>query len=182
MSMVEKIKAVDYAFDCTDPTNENWFFGVRTAIAAALAEAEKVDTENAMLRLRRERFYADACEWRDVEPENACAGCSGSGVKVYCNTATWVGGIGGNAMTAAICDKCWGSGNKHRPWADLRELRRERDELRRMLDANIEAEGPREAEFKRAREAWLKLSPLVSIMSAFDIEQANRLDQFFGGG
>jgi hypothetical protein len=61
--------------------------------------------------------------WRNIESEeDACIGCGGSGVKTYANTTTWRGGMGGQALTSDVCDKCWGSGNKHRPWANLKEI------------------------------------------------------------
>jgi 8-oxo-dGTP diphosphatase len=31
-------------------------------------------------------------------------------------------GVGGSAMTPGVCDKCWGSGDNARPWANLKEL------------------------------------------------------------
>lgn len=43
----------------------------------------------------------------------------------YGSTATWRGGMGGAAMTRDVCDQCWGSGDKHEPWTDLRKLRDE---------------------------------------------------------
>ncbi len=58
--------------------------------------------------------------------ETPCPKCSGFGVRVYGNTATWHGGIGGCAMTNGICDGCWGSGDKDHPWLDLRTLKNER--------------------------------------------------------
>ena len=61
--------------------------------------------------------------WRGIEKiEDACTSCDGSGVKTYANTTTWRGGIGGQALTSDICDTCWGSGNKNRSWANMREL------------------------------------------------------------
>lgn len=53
----------------------------------------------------------------------ACPKCSGEGRRVYGSTATWQGGIGGQAMTEGICDKCWGTGRTDRIGVDLRKLK-----------------------------------------------------------
>ena len=63
------------------------------------------------------RFLA----WRDIELENVCTSCGGSGRRAYASTATWHGGIGGQAITGGVCDKCWGSGDKMRPGYDQRK-------------------------------------------------------------
>jgi hypothetical protein len=54
--------------------------------------------------------------------ETPCAGCGGYGVKMYASTATWRGGIGGQAITRDVCDRCWGTGDAHRKGTDLRKL------------------------------------------------------------
>jgi len=64
--------------------------------------------------------YQRMLQWRSVE--SPCPKCHGSGVRTYGSTATWRGGIGGQAMTVDACDQCWGSGDEHRKGADLREL------------------------------------------------------------
>lgn len=51
-----------------------------------------------------------------------CDRCQGMGVCGYSSTATWRGGVGGQAFTSDICSVCWGSGDKSRPWLDLRKL------------------------------------------------------------
>lgn len=66
-----------------------------------------------------ERFLA----WRGVE--TPCPVCDGSGVKFYSSTATWHGGIGGQACTKDVCDSCWGTGDLHRKGVDLRKQRNE---------------------------------------------------------
>lgn len=58
--------------------------------------------------------------WRGLEPGEECPECDGSGVLTYGSTATWRGGIGGAMMTTDVCDKCWGSGNKQKPWPNRR--------------------------------------------------------------
>ena len=62
-------------------------------------------------------------EWRLIDPDGLppCGPCGGSGVQMYGSTATWRGGCGGQMMTADVCDKCWGSGRKDRPWPTWRE-------------------------------------------------------------
>lgn len=57
--------------------------------------------------------------------ETPCSRCEGLGQWTYGSTATWKGGMGGAMMTADVCDLCWGSGDKSRPWTDLRRLRNE---------------------------------------------------------
>ena len=69
-----------------------------------------------------EELLAWALDWRGIE--TPCPECGGSGVKTYGSTATWHGGVGGQAMTMGVCDKCWGSGDKHHPWPSHRLLKR----------------------------------------------------------
>ncbi|MHC4188366.1 MAG: hypothetical protein ACYSUB_01600 [Planctomycetota bacterium] len=66
--------------------------------------------------------------------ETPCPACSGLGVKAYSSTAGWQGGFGGQQITSGVCDKCWGSGDKHRPWASWRELSAIRDENKRLKE------------------------------------------------
>lgn len=61
--------------------------------------------------------------WRGLRPEDACLACRGTGAIQYGSTSTWRGGMGGAAMTRDVCDQCWGSGDRHEPWVDLRRLR-----------------------------------------------------------
>lgn len=65
--------------------------------------------------------YNAAVADRIGEHATPCVGCAGLGVKAYGSTATWRGGIGGQAITNDICDTCWGSGDASRPWLNLRE-------------------------------------------------------------
>jgi hypothetical protein len=73
-------------------------------------------------------------EWRGVE--DPCEMCGGSGVVSYANTSTWRHGFGGQAITNGVCDSCWGSGDKHHPWENLRKLRDE--EQQRIASAALE--------------------------------------------
>lgn len=54
-----------------------------------------------------------------------CRACDGLGVQTYGSTATWRGGIGGQALTLDVCDRCWGSGLQSRPWPSHRITRSE---------------------------------------------------------
>ena len=73
----------------------------------------------------RQFSYNDMLEWRGIDRsagDEPCPNCGGSGVKIYGDTSTWRKGIGGQMITADVCDKCWGSGNAKNPWINLREL------------------------------------------------------------
>lgn len=65
---------------------------------------------------------------------DACVRCGGWGVCTYGNTSTWRSGIGGNALTNDVCDRCWGSGDEKRPWPS-RKRAETRDKYIRALAA-----------------------------------------------
>ena len=65
-----------------------------------------------------ERLLAVACRLKGV----ACLECSGLGRRMYSSTATWRGGIGGQAMTDGVCDSCWGTGRTDKTGPDLRQM------------------------------------------------------------
>lgn len=73
-----------------------------------------------------EKFYERLYNLRRIG--NPCVKCNGLGSRTYGSTATWRGGIGGAAMTTAVCDKCWGSGSD-RPWYSHREFEDLKKEL-----------------------------------------------------
>ena len=52
--------------------------------------------------------------------EVPCPKCNGFGTRAYANTTGWRGGIGGQAITTATCDECWGTGDKYRKGANLK--------------------------------------------------------------
>ncbi len=79
-----------------------------------------------------EEFIEAAQLWRGVLPEHACDRCGGSGTKAYGSTAMWGGGIGGQMIIAGPCDKCWGSGDKDRPWPSHRMIDGLRQEIERL--------------------------------------------------
>lgn len=65
----------------------------------------------------------DALAWREIPEDECCSTCHGRGSRLYGSTSTWRGGMGGASVTLDVCDTCWGSGNRVRPWTDLRKLR-----------------------------------------------------------
>lgn len=61
--------------------------------------------------------------WRQIPAASVCTKCTGAGVFYYPSTATWrTGGASGASMTYGVCDVCWGSGNKLKPWTNLKTL------------------------------------------------------------
>ena len=60
----------------------------------------------------------------------ACESCSGHGRRSYADTTGWRGGIGGQAITAGVCDRCWGSGRSDRMGVDVRRMESEFAALR----------------------------------------------------
>jgi len=67
---------------------------------------------------------------RGVKAYDACKTCGGMGKRCYGNTSTWRGGIGGQAMTTGVCNKCWGSGSTSVPGANLKKMEGEIKSLR----------------------------------------------------
>lgn len=64
-----------------------------------------------------EEFLDAALNWRCITPGEQCQNCGGAGKLAYGSTATWRrSGIGGAAITVDVCNSCWGSGDRHRPW------------------------------------------------------------------
>lgn len=87
---------------------------------AEWAKAYKKLKEQIYEHPRADEPYARFLEWRNVN--TPCPGCSGAGSKAYGSTATWRGGLGGQAITMDVCDRCWGSGDKDCPWTSIRKL------------------------------------------------------------
>ena len=69
-----------------------------------------------------QRCWERMLEWRNIEPENVCHECNGSGKKSYASTSTWCGEWGASAITIDVCNKCWGSGDNKNIWTNLRNL------------------------------------------------------------
>jgi len=102
--------------------------------------AEAVQAERAT----REECFRDFLTMRGVEMP--CKGCGGLGVRVYGDTSTWMGGIGGQTMTLGVCDKCWGSGDTDKPWTNLRKLQAEKNGIhaaKKEIAAAVQAERER---------------------------------------
>ena len=80
-------------------------------------------TKEEFMALSSEELWQVCLEWRGINKEDACGDCGGSGVKTYANTATWHShSIVGQALTDDVCNICWGSGNKNKPWTNLSKL------------------------------------------------------------
>jgi hypothetical protein len=95
-----------------------------------------------------------------------CMSCRGTGVKVYSSTALWRGGIGGQAMTNGPCDTCWGSGDRYRPWTDLRKL-----------EAGMKAEIEKQAEahfVDRMAGRWYQKKYFVQLVELLTKESKRR--------
>lgn len=56
----------------------------------------------------------------EIVDSRPCGECSGTGRKVYGDTSTWHGGIGGQTLTEDVCNRCWGSGDRANPGENLR--------------------------------------------------------------
>jgi len=93
--------------------------------------------------------YERFLEARGVE--TPCERCHGLGTRTYGSTATWRGGIGGQMVTTSVCDKCWGSGDAHRPWRSWREIELLVAENARMKAKKAAAD---KAAFKARGEAF----------------------------
>jgi hypothetical protein len=76
------------------------------------------------MRPTDEGAFREMLRWRGIETE--CHVCHGTGSKLYGSTSTWRGGVGGCSMTWGVCDHCWGSGDEHEKWANLRSLESKR--------------------------------------------------------
>lgn len=85
----------------------------------------------------REQLAAEIANRRDghrllIEERgvrDVCNDCDGLGTKSYGSTATWRGGVGGQAFTTDVCNKCWGSGDSGRKWPSHSEIQSLRERL-----------------------------------------------------
>ena len=91
--------------------------GLGADIVWAVAAIKEL--ESALAACRNDR-YQQFLQWRNIE--TPCKKCQGTGSVTYSSTAMWRGGIGGSMLTLGVCDHCWGSGDEHRHWTDLRKL------------------------------------------------------------
>lgn len=70
-----------------------------------------------------EQAHEHALQHRGIwRVQDACPTCNGYGRIYYGSTSTWMGGIGGAAMTWDVCNKCWGSGDERHPGVNLKEV------------------------------------------------------------
>ncbi len=92
--------------DCLEPSS----------ISADVDEARRYLSLIPTGDLNSDQLWEIMLEWRDIEKENACGDCGGSGKKTYADTSTYHHGIGGQMLTTDVCDCCWGSGNIHNKW------------------------------------------------------------------
>lgn len=83
--------------------------------------------EKAVRAHDSERFGQYLLDMRGIDGE-PCRECGGVGVKAYGDTSTWRGGVGGQMITNAVCDRCWGSGDPDRPWVNLRTLKSDQEQ------------------------------------------------------
>lgn len=98
--------------DCM--TDEN---AVGEGVRCAQHEIQRLKDIIAEQSDSRRFAFLNILRMKGVESEeNVCQPCGGIGVRIYGSTSTWRGGIGGCAMTNDVCDRCWGSGDKTRPW------------------------------------------------------------------
>lgn len=103
----------------TDEDITRWRTECRNAIAS-VESAHKSDPAYAGMAARDagERLRALSHHLSGV----ACKACDGYGQRAYTSTALWRGGVGGQAMTGGVCDKCWGTGRTDETGPDLRSM------------------------------------------------------------
>lgn len=106
-----------------DPITVGLLLDLAAEVRAQRARAERAERDkDELLEVRQSLHAAMMLEWRGVEHGCECLACGGAGVKSYPSTSTWRGGIGGQAFTTDVCDKCWGSGDRNNAWPSHRAL------------------------------------------------------------
>jgi len=85
-----------------------------------------------------------ALSWRNIVAP--CVKCQGRGGVTYKSRAAWRETPRHHrihrAPTYAVCDQCWGSGDRDRRWANLREMEAHASDLQseiHLLQRRIEA-------------------------------------------
>ena len=115
-----------------------WLEGVATKNWNHRPIEDALRAEVAVLREQRDHKFEQFLDWRGIEVGEQCDRCQGAGSYMYSSTATWMGGIGGQAMTVGVCNKCWGSGKKNSPWTNLRDVMQIRREIAALKDERDE--------------------------------------------
>lgn len=113
---------------------------------------QRASRAEAALAAERESLTERFLMWRgiDGDRDQPCPACAGSGKRSYASTATWRGGIGGQAITVDVCDRCWGSGVKDKPWPSHRLTETALHQTRRLT---ISVAREVKEKLDRAREA-----------------------------
>jgi cell division protein FtsB len=143
----------DFCFRCDDYECEHLLEARTSAIRlwntrpledAKDAELANLKAENARLTGTVEHLRAFCLNPHEHE-DGACDACNGIGSRMYANTATWRGGLGGSAMTTGVCNKCWGSGSQDKPWPSWRAIEGDRRNAHRVSEERtaLEAENAR---------------------------------------
>ena len=114
------MSALDAMIEKLPMLNMDWSPELRDAWLDCVAAIQRY-AERAIEEARQPTFE-DFVQQR-IGDSPACAKCSGLGTRCYGSTATWRGGVGGQALTSDVCDACWGSGSVH-PWPSHRLARR----------------------------------------------------------
>ena len=87
-----------------------------------MKEDRMIDWKEKFKEERKWRHkYGSTCRDFIVDDEMVCEICAGSGYKLYGDTSTWRDGIGGQMLTLDVCNVCWGSGHKEKPWPSHRK-------------------------------------------------------------
>lgn len=86
--------------------------------------------------------------------ETPCERCRGLGTIGYSDTSTWRRRPSGQMMTTDVCDKCWGTGDAHRPGPDARAAAERIAELEYQL-AEEQAATARDNDVEAVREKLL---------------------------
>jgi len=132
-----------YAMETKELRDEVERLKVAEGEAMLVVESQDVSVANlraevAALREQRDHKFEQFLDWRGIEVGEQCDRCQGAGSYMYSSTATWMGGIGGQAMTVGVCNKCWGSGKKNSPWTNLRDVMQIRREIAALKDERDE--------------------------------------------
>jgi hypothetical protein len=93
----------------------------RHALPTGAAKGGSMSDSGQQIRGITELAHDIMIDRRAIDSEDRCKACHGWGMRTYGSTATWRGGVGGQAMTTDVCDRCWGSGSASKPWPSWRD-------------------------------------------------------------